>query len=278
MEVEQLLKSINDIESKTTSKEWFDELEQRKKEEAEYHDFSHDENANRGNEKFYTTVSISKKYLHDWLRLNCKDKVFLDYACGNGMHTINAAEYNAKLAMGIDISSGSISNSQKAAVIANVEENTRFFVGDCENTGLPDNSVDTILCNGVLHHMNLKYVFPELKRILKPGGKVLGVEALNYNPVIRAYRMRTPELRTDWEKDHILDLNDVKDAKKFFDIGDVKFWHITSFAAAFLVKVPVLMKVILPILNFADSILTKIPLVQRMAWQFTFELINSKDK
>lgn len=276
MDINKLKTVIDDIESTTKSKEWFDSLEDRKKEEAEYHDFSHDDDANRDNEKFYTTVKISKDYLHNWLKVHSKNKIFLDYACGNGMHTINAAEYGASLALGIDISPVSVENSIKEAKIANVESNTRFFVGDCENTSLPDDCIDTILCNGVLHHMNLEFVWPELFRILKPGGRILGVEALNYNPVIRAYRQRTPELRTEWEKDHILDLKDVKDAQKLFDLGELKFWHITSFVAGFFKKWHFLRRALLPFLNAIDFVLTKIPFVQRMAWQFTFELIKRK--
>ena len=278
MEVAQIIDSIDSIENKTRTKDWFDSLEDRKKEEAEYHDFSHDSDANRDNEKFYTTVKKSKDYLNSWIDTNSVNKVFLDYACGNGIETMKAAKSKASLALGIDISKVSVENAKKLAAKEGVSNNTRFFVGDCENTGLPDNSIDTILCNGVLHHMNFEYVWPEMYRILRPGGKILGVEALNYNPVIRAYRMRTPELRTEWEKDHILDLHDVADARKFFELGELKFWHITSFVAGFFKHSEGIRNTLLPILNFIDSILTKIPYVQRMAWQFTFELIKPLNK
>jgi len=275
MEIEKLKEAISKVESLTSTKEWFEGLEDRKKEEAEFHDFSHDDDTALDNKKFYTTTKLSAEYLQNWLKTNSKDKIFMDYACGNGIESVKCAKlYGAKFVIGIDISPGSIANAKKLAEREGVADRCCFFVGDCENTGLPENSIDTVLCAGVLHHLDLNYVYPELQRIMKPGGRLLAGEALNYNPIIRAYRMRTPEMRTEWEKHHILDLKDVDKAKKHFKIGDVKFWHMTSYIAAFLKNVPVLQKPALGLFNVVDSVLTKIPYLQRMAWIFTFELIK----
>lgn len=268
MEVQTLNKVISGIEEKTRSKEWVDSLEARKKEEADFHDFSHDMTTELENKKFYKTTQLSSDYLDNWLKHNVKDKIFLDYACGNGVTGNEAASYGAKFTIGIDISPGSIANAQKLAKKNGFEEVTRFFVGDCENTGLPENSIDVILCAGMLHHLDLNYAYPEMHRILKPGGKIIAVEALDYNPFIKAYRLLTPGMRTEWEKHHILSMKDVRFASKFFKIKSVKFWHITSFAAAF-VGSP---KWLLGILNTIDSVLTKIPLIKLLSWQFIFEL------
>ena len=40
----------------------------------------------------------------------------------------------------------------------------RLRQGDCENTGLPNTCVDVILCCGMLHHLDLSYAFPEIRR------------------------------------------------------------------------------------------------------------------
>jgi len=275
MEIAKIKEAIAKVESLTSTKEWFDNLEERKKEEAEFHDFSHDDNTALDNKKFYTTTKLSAEYLQNWLLTHSKDKIFMDYACGNGIEAVKCAKiYKAKFVIGIDISPGSIANARKLAEREGVADRCHFFVGDCENTGLPDNCIDTVLCAGVLHHLDLNFVYPELNRIMKPGGRLLAGEALNYNPIIRAYRMRTPEMRTEWEKHHILDLTDVDKAKKHFKIGSVKFWHLTSYLAAFLKSVPVIQKPALAVFNLIDRVLTKIPYLQRMAWIFTFELVK----
>jgi ubiquinone/menaquinone biosynthesis C-methylase UbiE len=145
--------------------------------------------------------------------------------------------------------------------------NTYFFQADAENTHLPDRCVDTIVCSGMLHHLDLSYAFPELRRILAPSGKIMCVEALNYNPIIRLYRHLTPNMRTEWEKAHILSLRDVDFAERFFRIGEVRFWRVVSYAGAYLPR-------LLPFLNSIDSVLVRIPVVKLMAWTFTFELLS----
>jgi SAM-dependent methyltransferase len=94
------------------------------------------------------------------------------------------------------------------------------FRADAENTRLPAASIDRVLCSGMLHHLDLSCALPELQRILAPGGRILAVEALDYNPAIKPYHYLTPDMRTDWEKSHILNLKDVAYAGRFFTVGE----------------------------------------------------------
>jgi hypothetical protein len=75
----------------------------------------------------------------------------------------------------------------------------------------------------------------------------------------------TPAMRTEWEKAHILSLKDVRFAKRFFEIGAVRYWHIASPLAA---SAPALLSTF----EAFDSLLTRMPLAKLMAWIFTFEL------
>ena len=58
-------------------------------------------------------------------------------------------------------------------------------------------------------------------------------------------------------------------ASRFFNIGEVRYWHIFSILGAYFSP-------LLPAFNAIDFVLTKIPLVKLMAWSFTFELISRK--
>jgi SAM-dependent methyltransferase len=277
-EVDQLLETLRALD-RISDVEWQSALNERKREELTFHDVSHSDEesasreSGRANKKFYTTTKMSSDYLSAWIRENAAGKIFLDYACGTGTQCVEAAEAGSPLAVGLDISPVSIENARKRAADAGVSERTFFLVGDCENTGFPDACFDRVLCAGMLHHLDLSYAFPELRRIMKPGAKLLGVEALNYNPVIRMYRNLTPELRTTWEKDHILSLKDLKFARRFFEIRDVRYWNLATVGVTPLRKSS-LFEPALRLANKIDSYLLRLPPVNRLAWSFTFELVK----
>lgn len=58
-------------------------------------------------------------------------------------------------------------------------------------------------------------------------------------------------MRTEWEKNHILSLKDIEFAKRFFNIGEIRYWHVTSYVGAYFPK-------LLPLLDAIDGILVKI--------------------
>lgn len=264
-------------------------LSDRKQKELLHHNLQRDtstseENAPKdtfeklhGNKKYYSTVQLIREYGDQWIQTHAPGKVFVDYACGNGERAIRAAQCGAKLVIGIDLSDVSLINARRMAKYANVLDRCHFIQADCENTGLPSNSVDVVYCSGVLHHLELSYAFPEIRRILKPGGKALALEALDYNPAIKLYRNLTPSMRTEWEKNHILSLKDVDFASRFFKIGEVKFWHLFSILAVVFRKNESLKNAALKVLNAIDQVVLKIPLIRRLAWMFTFEVIKRAD-
>ena len=219
-----------------------------------------------GNKKYYNVTKRSNDYLDKWIKNESQGNVILDYACGNGENAIKASKYGAKLSLGFDISSVSVENAKKFASKENLK-NIEFFQADAEKTKLPDNSIDRIICCGMLHHLDLSYAFPEIRRILKPGGKLLAYEALDYNPAIKLYRMLTPKMRTDWEKEHILSLKEINFAKNFFVIGEIRYWHVIGYLAG---KFPLFQKP----LEYIDIFLEKIPHLQKLSWIFTFELVK----
>lgn len=276
-ELQEALKSL----SKKTNEEWVASLDERKINELEFHDRYRDiktaENIDRdtyqrlyGNKKFYKAVQLSKDYTDNWIKKFSGQKVFLDYACGNGSSAILAAKSGAELAIGIDLSQVSIENAKKIAKDEDCSGNTFFAQGDCENTGLPDDCVDVCICSGMLHHLDLGNAFRELRRILRKDGVILVVEALDYNPIIKLYRNNTPGLRTDWERHHILSYKDVDFARKFFEVSELRHWHLFSIIGTY-------MPGAIPFFNSIDSVVLKIPFVKLMSWMLSFKL-RKKEK
>ena len=269
-----------------SSEEFLANLDERKRQERQWANFSRDREHTqvpqktngqaRANFKWYSTTQLSADYRNDWLARHVPSKIVLDYACGDGEETLRAARMGASLAVGIDVSNVSIQNAAQAAANEGLSQRCVFIEGDCEDTGLPENSVDVILCCGMLHHLDLTRAYPEMHRILKPGGCVIAQEALNYNPLIKLYRKLTPQMRTEWEKEHILSLKDGRTAKNYFNIGEIRYWHLTSVFGAFARGVPSLFQTVSPVFNSVDKFLLAIPGVQMLAWQFTFELFKPR--
>lgn len=222
------------------------------------------------NKRFYAIAGGSRGYVSRWMQAKCPGKVALDYCCGLGETTVELAKHGA-MAHGIDISPEEIRTAEKAARDAGVADRTAFAVMDAERMDFPDNTFDLIVCSGVLHHLDLNRAYPELARVLKPDGEIICIEALAHNPVIRAYRRRTPHLRTAWEVDHILGIGDIKRGKRFFEKVDVRFFHLATIVAIPL-QDSVVFRPLLRLLELVDRVLLAIPGLQLMAWQTIFTL------
>ncbi|MGQ0639622.1 MAG: methyltransferase domain-containing protein [Gemmatimonadaceae bacterium] len=282
--VAELTQLLDEAAAKLESDSWIAGLSDRKRKESQFHDWCRDRalvteaqseqgESPHANKKYYDTRDVSWSFTQNWIKKHAKGKVFLDYCCGEGGVTLLGAEAGASLAIGIDISPLSIDICRRTAEERGMTKNTRFVVGDCERTGLPDNSVDSIIALGVLHHLDLSYAFPEIRRILKPGGRLHAMEALAYNPAIAIYRRLTPGLRTEWERHHILSLKEMRFAKHFFSVENVRYFHLTSVLTTPLRKTPVF-KSALKVANALDNVLLRIPPICYMAWSFSFELVK----
>jgi hypothetical protein len=91
--------------------------------------------------------------------------------------------------------------------------------------------------------------------------------------VIQLYRNRTPELRTDWEKKHILGMREVKLARQWFNVENVKFFLMAA-PLATLLPAGALRRGFITVGHAIDSIATRIPGLQLWSWQFAFELVK----
>jgi len=94
MNVENLILHINELKE-ITNEQWMNSLDDRKREELEFHNLDRDvsrvsetkENDTYekfyGNRKYYQATKRSNEYVERYIKQNAKDKIFLDYACGN---------------------------------------------------------------------------------------------------------------------------------------------------------------------------------------------------
>jgi ubiquinone/menaquinone biosynthesis C-methylase UbiE len=122
---------------------------------------------------FYKTpAGRASKTMYASLIQKLNDKSFeslLDVGCGTGkVLSLILDKFNAKVS-GIDLSEGMI---QKAKEL--LGESANLKVGDSENLPWADNTFDVVTCSASFHHYpNPEVVLKEMKRILKPDGRVI---------------------------------------------------------------------------------------------------------
>lgn len=200
--------------------------QQRLRREAEYHDHRFGEDTRASTDKFYAVAQASFAWYRERLLADVNGLHVLEYGCGPGDIAFAAAQMGA-FAHGIDISPVAIEQARVHAAEAGLH--ATFSVDNAEQTSFPDSSFDRIGGSGILHHLDLDRAYAEIARLLRPGGRAVFLEPLGHNPLINAYRNRTPLLRT--EDEHPLLRNDLRACERYFSSVRPRFFHCLSLAA-----------------------------------------------
>lgn len=261
-------------------------MEGRKEKEIEYYDKKTEEffikglgkNWRSDFEGFNPQNLASFKFCYQILEKYCRNKIILDYGCGNGIHAIPLTKMGAKKVIGIDLSEKSLETAQKRAKWENVEEKVEFLKMDCEKMEFPDNNFDVIFDGGAFSSLDLEKAFPELARVLKPDGYLIGIETFGHNPFTNFKRKinKIVGKRTAWAASHIFQMKDLKEAKKYFNKIEVYFFHLISW-----ISFPFLEfsfgKYLLKFFEAIDKILVKFPFLRKYSFKVVF-IFSKNDK
>jgi 2-polyprenyl-3-methyl-5-hydroxy-6-metoxy-1,4-benzoquinol methylase len=115
----------------------------------------------------------------------------LDFGCGEGVLSTQLALLGGRVT-GIDISPELIDIARRRARLDGVEENIRFLVGDIVEMPIEPERFDVVICSVVLHHVNISSVWPRVLSVLKPGGRAIMVEPVNFSPILERVRNLIP--------------------------------------------------------------------------------------
>ncbi|WKD85009.1 Demethylmenaquinone methyltransferase [Polaribacter huanghezhanensis] len=121
-------------------------------------------------------------------------KQILDIATGTGDLAIMMASLHPDKITGLDISAGMLDVGKQKIAKANLSDKIEMIVGDSENMPFKDETFDAITVSfGVRNFANLDKGLTEIKRVLKPNGKLVILETSNPTkfPYKQGYRFHT---------------------------------------------------------------------------------------
>lgn len=204
----------------------------------------------------------------------------LDVGSGLGESSVYLAMRGAQVSAA-DVSPGMIDTAVKLGKLHGVQIKGLVCAG--ESLNVPEGAYDVVYLANTIHHVaDRPALFAQIHRALRPGGRFFSFDPLKYNPAIKVYRKMATEVRTVDETP--LSFADVALAKKYFiNVGHREFWiaSLALFLKYFLVdrvhpNADRYWKRIFKEsagklwwwwpLRGADAVLTRIPLIRRLAW------------
>lgn len=114
----------------------------------------------------------------------------LDLGCGGGVDAIIAARLvgEAGKVYGLDMTTDMLALASENARVAGVD-NIEYIEGLIENVPLPDATVDVVVSNCVINFSDDRLaVLSEALRVLKPGGRFVVSDIVEFGPVPEAAR------------------------------------------------------------------------------------------
>lgn len=111
-------------------------------------------------------------------------RTVLEPGAGNAEFTLRIAQSGATI-IGVEISPKQVEIARtRLAAFPKVS----VEVGDVDHLDFPDSHFDAVVGQSVLHHFNLERALPEIRRVLKPGGRFFFLEPNMFNPQVAVER------------------------------------------------------------------------------------------
>jgi len=245
------------------------DLRERHRSEMDFHDVKAHE---IDKEIVYNEGAIDEAY-DKMLNIagNLEGKNILDFGCGTGWTSIQYAKRGAAV-FGIDISKESL---KKAKELAKKKEfqNTIFLVqGSCEHLPFKE-KFDLIIGHAILHHLDMTDIAKTLKGSLKDNGVCLFMEPLAHNPIIKLYRLLTPNRRTKDEEP--LSVNFINSLNNDFASVKIYGYHLVSLLSFIFFPFRayrLFRKTNMYLTAVDDSIFKLFPKIQKYCWGAIIEL------
>jgi ubiquinone/menaquinone biosynthesis C-methylase UbiE len=196
-------------------------------------------------------VSLALKGVEGTRQMSC-----LDMGCGQGVTTYVLSKYFDKV-IGVDFSSGAVKTANGFLKAMNVS-NAWALVGDVDNLGLADGSLDIVHFKDFLHHTAQPLRALENLRRVSKEGRIVGAEVNSRSPIMSLFgRMAKHESGLlDSNRDWLTDLASAAGFKRM-EIEEFSFYPYPM-------RIPIIgdrrLGFLLPVVRAVEGLLVKTPL------------------
>ncbi len=169
----------------------------------------------------------SLRVTFDWLG-DLRGARVLELGCGSGDYTIMLARRGAQVTA-VDIAPASLAITRRRAEASRVAASVRVGEMAAEALAFPAAAFDWVVGFGVLHHADLVALAPEIRRVLRAGGRALFREPLGMNPVLEFARAHLPyRAKHHSRNEHPLRYEHIRALGRYFRATRVREFYLFS--------------------------------------------------
>lgn len=209
-------------------------------------------------EMWQRDLGRSLQVTFEWLG-DLRDKRVLELGCGPGDYTVMMARRGAQVTA-IDIAPAGLRITRQRAQASQVAQAVQVNWMAAETLAFPADTFDWVVGFGLLHHANPPTLAPEIRRVLRPGGRVLFREPLGANPLLQFVREYLPyrDKRRSLNE-HCLDYTHLRLVGQYFRATRIREFYLFS-----MISRAVAGEMSFPTLWALDELLIRhVPLVRR---------------
>lgn len=169
----------------------------------------------------------SLRVTFEWLG-DLQGQRVLELGCGPGDYTIMLARRGAQVTA-LDVAPASLLITSRRAQANGVQQAIQTAWMTAETLAFPAGVFDWVVGFGLLHHADPVRLGPEVRRVLRPGGKALFREPLGANPLLEFTRQYLPyRAKHRSLNEHPLKYSDIEQVGQHFRVTRLREFYLFS--------------------------------------------------
>ncbi|OIO31567.1 MAG: hypothetical protein COS94_09515 [Candidatus Hydrogenedentes bacterium CG07_land_8_20_14_0_80_42_17] len=184
-----------------------------------------------------------------------KKSTLLEIGCGMGGNAVRMAESGARIVL-VDLSFSALSNLKLKRILSN---RVNYVCADAHRLPFRKNVFDRLAVFSVLMFLDLKIVFKDFSRVMKPGARFAFVEPIRGNPFIFFIRFLRKRYRgmANWYSEKEL----VRKCVVFYSEMKIDYYYL--FPGFVMMKNGILRQIFM---RTEKILFNTIPFLRRFAW------------